>query len=82
MRNVTVRIPAAEFSATMNAIDEWLYANRWEPTRYTYDHNEDAVLVTIDFAGEVAPEEFAARFDIVCGLPRKPTSPDLLPSVA
>ena len=32
MRNVTVRIRAAEFSATMTAISEWLDANRYKPT--------------------------------------------------
>jgi len=51
----------------MRAIGEWLDANRYLPTRYKYDHNEDAVLVTVDFAAEVAAEvaaeAFATRFD-------------------
>ena len=63
MRSVRVRLRAAEFSATMRAIGEWLDANRYLPTRYKYDHNEDAVLVTVDFAAEVAAEAFATRFD-------------------
>ena len=63
MRSVRVRLRAAEFSAMMRAIGEWLDANRYLPTRYKYDHNEDAVLVTVDFAAEVAAEAFATHFD-------------------
>jgi hypothetical protein len=63
MRSVTIWIPAVEFSGTMTAIAEWLDDNRHKPTRYKYDHNEDAVLVTLDFPAEVAAEAFAARFD-------------------
>jgi hypothetical protein len=63
MHSVMVRIFAAEFSATMTAIREWLDANRYEPTRYKYDHNEDAVLVTVDFPTGVAAKAFAVRFD-------------------
>ena len=63
MRSVMVRLNAAEFSAAMTIIREWLDANRYEPTRYKYDHHDDAVLVTIDFPTEVAAEAFAARFE-------------------
>jgi hypothetical protein len=63
MRSVRVRLRAAEFSAMMRAMGEWLDANQYLPTRYKYDHNEDAVLVTVDFAAEVAAEAFATRFD-------------------
>ena len=63
MRGVTVRLNAAEFSAGMTTIGEWLNANRYEPTRYKYDHQEDAVLVTVDFTTEVAAAAFAMRFD-------------------
>jgi hypothetical protein len=76
MRSVTVRIRAAEFSATMTAISEWLDANRYKPTRYKYDHDEDAVLVTVDFPAEVAAEAFAMRFDGVYRLSPQPASPD------
>jgi len=76
MRSVTVRIRAAEFSATMTAIGEWLDANRYQSTRYKYDHNEDAVIVTVDFPAEVAAQAFAMRFDGVCRLSLHPESPD------
>jgi hypothetical protein len=36
MDSVTVRIRAAEFSATMAEISEWLYANRYQPIRYKF----------------------------------------------
>ena len=76
MRSITVWIRAAEFSATMTAIGEWLDANRYEPTRYKYDHDEDAVLVTVDFPVEVAAQAFAMRLDGVYRLPRRAASPD------
>jgi hypothetical protein len=76
MRSITVRIRAVEFSATMTAIGEWLDANRYEPTRYKYDHDEDAVLVTINFPVAVAAQAFAMRFDGVYRLPPRAASPD------
>jgi hypothetical protein len=76
MRSITVRIRAAEFSATMTAIGEWLDANRYEPTRYKYDHDEDVVLVTVDFPVEVAAQAFAMRFHGVYRLPLQAASPD------
>ena len=63
MRSVTVRLNAAEFSAAMATIGEWLDTNRYEPTRYKYDHHEDAVVVTVDFPTAAAAEAFAAHFD-------------------
>ena len=76
MHSVTVRILAGEFSATMTAIREWLDANRYNATRYKYDHDEDAVLVTVNFPSEAAAKAFAMRFDGVDRFPLQPTSPD------
>ena len=63
MHSVRVCIRAAEFSATMSEIGEWLDANRHKPTRYKYDRTDDAVLVTVDFPAAVAADAFAMRFD-------------------
>jgi hypothetical protein len=76
MRSITVRIRAAEFSATMTAIAEWVNANRYRPARYIYDHDEDAVLVTVDFPAEVAAKAFATRFEGVDRFPLQPASLD------
>ena len=76
MRSATVRLNAAEFSAAMTTIGEWLDANRYEPTRYKYDHHEDAVVVTINFSTEMAAEAFAARFDGVDHASTQAASPD------
>jgi hypothetical protein len=65
MRSVTMRLRAADFSASMTAVGRWFEANRYEPIRYKYDHNEHAVLVTVDLATELAAEAFATRFDSV-----------------
>ena len=78
MRSVTVRLRAAEFSATMTAMREWLDANRYEPTMYKYDRNEHTLLVTVDFAVEMATEAFATRFDGVHHSSPQSTSPDSL----
>jgi hypothetical protein len=76
MRSVTIRLRAAEFSASMTAIGEWLDANRYEPIRYKYDHNEHTVLVTVDFGTELAAEAFAMRFDSVHHSSPQSISPD------
>ena len=76
MRSVTIRLNAAEFSAAMNTIAEWLEANRCEPTRYKYDHHRDAVVVTVDFPTETAAEAFAARFEGVYHSSTQPASPE------
>jgi len=65
MPSVTTRIAAAEFSGTMMAIAEWLDVNGYEPTRFKYDHGEDAVLVTVDFPAAVAADAFTMRFGSV-----------------
>jgi hypothetical protein len=62
MCSVTVRIPSAEFSGMMTAIAEWLDVSGYEPTRYKYNHSEDAVLVTVDFPAAVVADAFAMRF--------------------
>jgi len=74
MHSVTVRICAGEFSATMTAIREWLDANRYKATRYKYDHDEDAVLVTVDFLLGAAAKAFATQFDGVDRFPLQPAS--------
>jgi len=76
MHGVRVCIRAAEFSATMTEIVRWLDANRHKPTRYKYDHTDDAVLVTVDFPAEVAATAFAVRFDGVCYPSPQPASAD------
>jgi hypothetical protein len=63
MHSVTVRLRAAELSAKLTAIGEWLSANQYEPIRYKYDHADEDVLVTVDFPAEVAAKAFAARFE-------------------
>ena len=79
MRSVTIRISAVEFSGMMTAIAEWLDVNGYEPTRYKYNHDEDAVLVTIDFLARVAAKAFATRFDGVDRFTLEPASPEAPP---
>jgi hypothetical protein len=76
MRSVTVRISAAEFSATMTEIGEWLDWHRHKPTRYKYDHTDDAVLVTVDFPAVAAADAFAMHFDGVYYSSLQPASAD------
>jgi len=76
MRSVTVRIRAAEFSAAMTAIGEWLNANRYRPTRYKYDHDENAVFVTVDFPADLEASAFAMRFGGIERFPLQPASLD------
>ena len=64
MRSVRVRVLPDDFSPAMRAMSEWLDANGYLPTRYKYDHYDDAILVTVDFNAEEAAEVFAARFEV------------------
>lgn len=82
MDSVRVRIRAAEFSAMMTEISEWLDANGYQPIRYRYDHYEDGVFVTVDFPAKAAAEAFATRFDGAYHLSRPawPDSPGRLPA--
>jgi len=82
MDSVRVRIRAAEFSAMMNKISEWLDANGYQPIRYRYDHDEDEVFVTVDFPAKSVAQAFATRFDGVYHLSRPAwaDSPSRLPA--
>jgi hypothetical protein len=62
MRTVTVRLPAVGFSAAMAAIREWLDCNRYEPTKFTYDQEDEAVVLSV-FPNDQEGEAFAGRFD-------------------
>ena len=62
MRTVKVRLAAADLSHEMAAMREWLDHNSYEPTRFKYDHEEDAVVVSIDFPTDAAAGAFASRF--------------------
>ena len=64
MRSVRVRVLPEDFSPAMRAMGERLDANGYLPTRYKYDHYDDAILVTVDFEAEGAAEAFAARFEL------------------
>ena len=45
MPMVTVRLSAAGFSAALAAMREWFDRNRYEPTKFNYDQDDEAVVV-------------------------------------
>jgi hypothetical protein len=63
MRTVTVRVPAAGFSAAMAAMREWLDCNRYEPMKFHCDQDDEAVVLSVEFSNNQEGEEFAAHFD-------------------
>jgi hypothetical protein len=63
MRTVTVRLPAAGFSAAMAAMREWLDCNGYEPTKFKHNQEHEAVVVSVEFLNDRAGEAFARRFD-------------------
>ena len=63
MRMVTVRLPAAGFSAALAAMREWLDCNGCEPTKFKYDQDEEAVVLSVDFPNDQEGEAFAGHFD-------------------
>lgn len=52
MRTVTVRLLAAGFSAAMGDMREWLDCNQCEPTKFRYDQDDEAVVVSVEFASD------------------------------
>ena len=63
MRTVTVRLPAAGFSAAMAAMREWLDGNRYEPKKFKYDQDDEEVVVSVEFLEDQEGDAFARRFD-------------------
>jgi hypothetical protein len=63
MRTVTVRLSAARFSAALAAMREWLDRNRYEPTKFNYDQDDEAVVLSVEFPDDQEGEAFASRFD-------------------
>ena len=70
MRTVTVRLPAAEFSAAMAAMREWLDQSRCEPSKFKYDQEREAVVLSVDFPDDRQGEAFARRFNNTGQQPR------------
>jgi hypothetical protein len=62
MRTVTVRLPAAGFSAAMADMREWLDQNRYEPSKFKYDQELEAVVLSVEFLDDKQGEEFTRRF--------------------
>ena len=62
MRNVTVRVLAADLAREMVAMREWLDLNRCEPARFDCRKSGTQVVLSVDFRIGVAAEGFARRF--------------------
>jgi hypothetical protein len=63
MRTITVRLPAAEFSAAMGVMRDWLDQNRCEPSKFKYNQESEAVILSVEFLDDNQAEAFARRFD-------------------
>ena len=68
MRTVVVRLPGEDFAAAVGGMRDWLQTNQCEPVGYRYDQNEDAVLVSVDFAVAAQAKAFATRFGTEPGI--------------
>ena len=63
MRTVTVRMRASDLAHQMAAMREWLDRNRYEPAKFKYDQEDEAVVLSVDFPNDQDGEAFAGRFD-------------------
>jgi hypothetical protein len=70
MQIVKVRFSAADLSREMAAMREWLDSNRYEPTKFRYDQDDEAVTVSVEFSSAEEAEACAGRFDIARRLNR------------
>jgi hypothetical protein len=62
-------------SAALAAMREWLDRNRYEPTKFNYDQDEEAVVLSVEFPNDQEGAAFAGRFDRE--KPTRPTPPDV-----
>src|SRR5215469_3275697 len=62
MHTVKIRLPGEDFSTAIVGMRDWLEKNRFEPTGYRYDQDDDMVVVSVDFAVDAQAEAFAERF--------------------
>jgi hypothetical protein len=62
MRNVTVRVLAADLGREMVLMREWLDLNRWEPSGFDCGKKGPDVVLFVAFSSGVAAEGFARRF--------------------
>ena len=63
MRMVTVRLPAAEFSAALAGHARMARSQPVEPTKFNYDQDDQAVVLSVEFPNDKEAEAFAGRFD-------------------
>jgi hypothetical protein len=63
MRTITVRLPNEEFSVAMGVMREWLDRNRCEPSKFKYEQEREAVVLSVEFPDDQQADAFATRFD-------------------
>ena len=62
MGTVVLRLSGVEFPIAIVRMRDWLKKNRCEPTGYRYDQNENAVVLSVDFAVDAQAKAFVKRF--------------------
>ena len=63
MRTVTVRMRASDLAHQIAAMREWLDRNRYEPAKFKYDQEDEAVVLSVDFPNDQEGEAFAGHFN-------------------
>jgi hypothetical protein len=58
MRTITLRLPAAEFSAAIADMRDWLDQNQCEPSRFKYDQESEAIVLSVEFLDDKHGERF------------------------
>ena len=62
MRTVILRLSGEEFSTAIVKMRDWLKKNRYKPTGYRYDQDEDTVVLSVEFAVNAQAKAFVKRF--------------------
>jgi hypothetical protein len=63
MSSVTVRVLARDFAREMVAMRTWLDGNRYEPTRFDCNQNEELIILSVHFTTDAAAQAFARCFN-------------------
>jgi hypothetical protein len=62
MHTATVTLRGAEFAQKMSEMRIWLDEHFFEPIRFTYRQNREAIVITVDFQEDHHAEAFESRF--------------------
>ena len=63
MRTVTIALRGADFAVEMVKMRAWLDQHMFEPAKFAYKQDREAVFISVDFLNDHHAEAFKSHFD-------------------